>query len=231
MAGGGGGAWKVAYADFVTAMMAFFLVMWLVGQSQKVKEAIAEGFNPPSPARKTNRQSNRQTKTAVINPTQEKKAVGVAEPPTPYRQRAASSRKFNPMQSATLVFFADNSAELDEESQERLKQLVPWIAGKAQKIEIRGHASRRPLPPDSQYHDLWELCYARCQATSKFLEQQGIAVQRMRLSQAGGYEPYSNRSEPEAQARNSRVEVALLNELVTDMELTEESPKEPDALE
>ena len=32
-----GGAWKVAYADFVTAMMAFFLVMWLVGQSPKVK--------------------------------------------------------------------------------------------------------------------------------------------------------------------------------------------------
>ena len=30
-----GGAWKVAYADFVTAMMAFFLVMWLVTQSQR----------------------------------------------------------------------------------------------------------------------------------------------------------------------------------------------------
>ena len=32
-----GGAWKVAYADFVTAMMAFFLVMWIVGQSAEVK--------------------------------------------------------------------------------------------------------------------------------------------------------------------------------------------------
>src|SRR5688500_11556456 len=35
-----GGAWKVAYADFVTAMMAFFLVMWLVNQSKAVKEAV-----------------------------------------------------------------------------------------------------------------------------------------------------------------------------------------------
>jgi chemotaxis protein MotB len=34
MAGGGGGAWKVAYADFVTAMMAFFLVMWIVAREQ-----------------------------------------------------------------------------------------------------------------------------------------------------------------------------------------------------
>ena len=42
-----GGAWKVAYADFVTAMMAFFLVMWIVGQSQKVKQSIAGYFSDP----------------------------------------------------------------------------------------------------------------------------------------------------------------------------------------
>ena len=35
-----GGAWKVAYADFVTAMMAFFLVMWLVGQSKAIKAGV-----------------------------------------------------------------------------------------------------------------------------------------------------------------------------------------------
>jgi chemotaxis protein MotB len=44
-----GGAWKVAYADFVTAMMAFFLVLWLVSSAPKpVKEAIAGYFNDPS---------------------------------------------------------------------------------------------------------------------------------------------------------------------------------------
>jgi chemotaxis protein MotB len=42
-----GGAWKVAYADFVTAMMAFFLVMWLVGQSKGVKASIASYFRNP----------------------------------------------------------------------------------------------------------------------------------------------------------------------------------------
>ncbi len=47
--GGGhhGGAWKVAYADFVTAMMAFFLVMWILGQSEEVKDAIAGYYNDP----------------------------------------------------------------------------------------------------------------------------------------------------------------------------------------
>jgi len=48
MAGkGGGGAWKVAYADFVTAMMALFLVLWLVSQDQKIKEAVQRSFTNP----------------------------------------------------------------------------------------------------------------------------------------------------------------------------------------
>ncbi len=47
-AGHHGGAWKVAYADFVTAMMAFFLVMWLVNQSQVIKDNVAGYFNDPA---------------------------------------------------------------------------------------------------------------------------------------------------------------------------------------
>ena len=42
-----GGAWKVAYADFVTAMMALFMVLWISSQDQKIKEAIARSFTNP----------------------------------------------------------------------------------------------------------------------------------------------------------------------------------------
>jgi len=47
--GGGhhGGAWKVAYADFVTAMMALFIVLWILGQSKDVKDAVAGYFKDP----------------------------------------------------------------------------------------------------------------------------------------------------------------------------------------
>src|SRR5689334_1764572 len=47
MAGKGGGAWKVAYADFATAMMAFFLVMWITTQNKAVKESVAQYFENP----------------------------------------------------------------------------------------------------------------------------------------------------------------------------------------
>lgn len=46
-AGHHGGAWKVAFADFMTAMMAFFLVMWLVTQSDEVKQNVASFFSNP----------------------------------------------------------------------------------------------------------------------------------------------------------------------------------------
>ena len=47
MAAGGGGSWKVAYADFVTAMMAFFMVMWLTAQDPKIKAEIERAFKKP----------------------------------------------------------------------------------------------------------------------------------------------------------------------------------------
>ena len=59
MAGHGGGAWKVAYADFVTAMMAFFLVMWITAQSKPVKQAISQYFNDPGRRRRNRRATPR----------------------------------------------------------------------------------------------------------------------------------------------------------------------------
>ena len=43
-----GGSWKVALADFMTALMAFFLVMWLIGQSEESKKTISDYFSTPS---------------------------------------------------------------------------------------------------------------------------------------------------------------------------------------
>ena len=52
--GGGhhGGAWKVAYADFVTAMLALFIVLWLLSSSEQVKKAVGGYFTDPTGKRK-----------------------------------------------------------------------------------------------------------------------------------------------------------------------------------
>lgn len=67
--GGGhhGGSWKVAYADFVTSMMAFFLVMWLIAQSETVRESVAGYFQNPTGFKKGGDQSVLPNKgTSVI---------------------------------------------------------------------------------------------------------------------------------------------------------------------
>src|SRR3954454_6800098 len=48
-----GGSWKVAYADFVTAMMAFFMVMWIMGLSDDTRTKIQGYFNDPMAFNKT----------------------------------------------------------------------------------------------------------------------------------------------------------------------------------
>ncbi len=117
--------------------------------------------------------------------------------------------------AGTIVPFEESLPELNDQAKERLKQLVPLLLGKRSKIEIRGHATRHPLTKESPFKDAWQLCYARCLAVRQCLEQAGVEAERIRLSQAGVYEPYTIREGREKQ--NARVEVFLLNERVEDL--------------
>jgi hypothetical protein len=123
-----------------------------------------------------------------------------------------------------VLLFEEGSAELDARAQQELQQFVAMLAGKPQKIEIRGHASRRPLPHGSDFHDAWQLSYARCLSTMRFLSDQGISPVRFRLSQAGAHEPYREGNEIHALA-DSRVEVFMLSELAEQLVGTPHVPQ------
>jgi chemotaxis protein MotB len=81
-----GGAWKVAYADFVTAMMALFIVLWIVGQNQKVKVAVAGYFKQVdlvSQQASAGAPSERPTPIALPLPTEAAAAAAAEAPPQP----------------------------------------------------------------------------------------------------------------------------------------------------
>jgi chemotaxis protein MotB len=205
MAAHGGGAWKVAYADFVTAMMAFFLVMWITAQSEPVKQAVAEHFNTPfgwSEAR-----GKHPPKTVI---EAQRKAIPTGRPNEIVADVRTQKRRFEDI--STCIYFPDGTTELDNTAQQALARLVPHLAGKLQRIEIRGHSSRYPLPPNPRAP--WDLCYARCLATMNYLQQKGISPERVRVSLAAGNEPQSDETDALSQAQNSRVEILLLNEFV-----------------
>jgi len=215
MAGGGGGAWKVAYADFVTAMMAFFLVMWIVAQNKDSKEAISAYFRDPFG------DSSRPSGTGRLEGSELK----LRQPPDSKNKGGAKvpilkmihDRHGTPVGS--YVQFADDATELDEAARERLTDLIPLLIGKQNKIEIRGHTSRRRPGPGVQFNP-WKQSYDRCIATMAFLAEHGIDSSRIRLSQAGTHEPSVGSETADWQARNSRVEVIMLNEYVDDFAVT-----------
>jgi chemotaxis protein MotB len=230
MAGkGGGGAWKVAYADFVTAMMAFFLVMWIVAQNKPVREAVAQYFKnplasagPPSgpPARialegglphfRSIAPAQRGHGRSLSETDDDASAHGASKafgPKLPAHDKDAS-------RTGALIQFAEDSAELDEQAREHLQAMIPGLLGKPNRIEIRGHATGRPLPASSRYADAWQLSYARSVATMKFFIEQGIEPNRIRLSQGGAFEPQGKPGEVDWAAQNSRVEVYILSEFV-----------------
>jgi chemotaxis protein MotB len=234
MAGKGGGAWKVAYADFVTAMMAFFLVMWITSQSDDVKKAIGGYFQDPWGT------SHENITPSMKSPTGLKGDAPMADVPTGIlRERFPQANMENATEDedgaasvwqqkqkvhllanndrnlpALVVNFAEASAELQPAAQKRLVDLLPALKGKRNKLEIRAHSTRRPLPAGSAFRDHWQLCYERSLSTMRFLESNGIEPERIRLSQSAAYDPLTTRFEAEWQDENNCAEIFLLTEVV-----------------
>ncbi len=235
MAGKGGGAWKVAYADFVTAMMAFFLVMWITSQNDDVKKAIGGYFQDPWG------RSTETTSPSFHTATGLKGDAPFAEIPSGIlserwpqanhenatEKDAGAASVWQQKQKIHLLANTDrNAAGADRSTstrpppncrraaQERLTNLLPALLGKRNKLEIRAHSTRRPLPTNSPFRDHWQLCYERSLSTMKFLESKGVESERIRLSQSAAYDPITTRFESAWQDENNCVEVFLLTEVV-----------------
>jgi chemotaxis protein MotB len=204
MAGKGGGAWKVAYADFVTAMMAFFMVMWLTTQKEGVKEAVAGYFRDPFATYKGTEKGAAGAAKPVDNPKYGHTA-------TPQKRELAPSGDDADFQFSVL--FEVGKAELEPGESESLDKIAQAISGKLNRVEVRAHCLRRPLPAGSPYKDHWDLCYAQCQLVKRRLEELGIEPERIRLSQAEGNEPLANSLNHDELKLNSRVDVILLTDL------------------
>ncbi len=154
---GGGGAWKVAYADFVTAMMAFFMVMWLVSQKPETKQAIENYFNDPfAYSRLSTRVSSRPSvspnSSNSASPKKKIRAATIArrrhnDPEAEERKKATLKIVRDPERttSGVIIYFEEGINELTEEAEKSLEDLKPSLVGLPQKIDIRGHSARQSI--------------------------------------------------------------------------------------
>lgn len=113
-----GGAWKVAFADFMTSMMAFFLVMWLVGQKQEIKEAVAGYFRDPGKFTQEGRAGALKGSDAAVK--SEAPSLAVVVPPTKQESHASGEER----QAMTLAARSILDALEREEEFQRLRDNI-----------------------------------------------------------------------------------------------------------
>ena len=194
-----GGAWKVAYADFVTAMMAIFIVLWLFTQADtKLRHQIAQYFRDPGvlpngavKSRETPKAMPRQIVVVQDDGEKEflegqKKMIDEA-----LKQAAAQSSELALVRNQVIVQVTDAglsievmddgrdllfdllSARLKPALVELLKRLGAELGRLPNRIQIGGHTDGRPFAPDSGITN-WELAFARANAARRVLDASGL---------------------------------------------------------
>jgi len=200
-----GGAWKVAYADFVTAMMALFIVLWLMSSSTKeTKAAIAGYFKDPSgTANKVGttlagtgenfqltKENMAQLKEKLQKTIQNindldklKKNIEMTV--------TAEGLRIELLESEKGTFFDSGSAKLNQSGQELLTLLAAELEKVPNHVSIEGHTDAKPYTGKSSYSN-WELSADRANAARRLMQQpeglrpdqvtqvRGFADQRLR---------------------------------------------------
>jgi chemotaxis protein MotB len=192
-----GGAWKVAYADFVTAMMALFIVLWLMNTSDHVRKLIAGYFNDPrgrasltgtdqagsddkQPLTRENVQQLKERLEKAILQTDQFKALSnqIEMKITP------EGLRIELLESKNGTFFDTGGTALNANGRELLTVLAQQLSRVPNSISIEGHTDSLPYANDAGYGN-WELSADRANAARRLMQEKGLRHDQ--VSQVRGY--------------------------------------------
>jgi len=191
-----GGAWKVAYADFVTAMMALFIVLWLMNSSKQVQEAIGGYFKDPTGTAKmvgsdmSGSGENflvSKENMAKLKEELQKTIRKVSNFEKLSRQIemtvTAEGLRIELMEDEKGTFFELGSPQPSNSCNELLKALAQEIGKLPNHVSIEGHTDSRPYGKDS--YSNWELSVDRANAARRLMQTGGLTAEQ--ISQVRGY--------------------------------------------
>ncbi len=185
-AGHHGGAWKVAYADFVTAMMALFIVLWLMNSSKQVQEAVGGYFKDPTGTSKmvgTNQSGagDNFTLTRENMPKLKEQLESVIRK-APELEKLKShiemtitseGLRIELLETEAGTFFESGSVEPTEAGRSLLIALAHEIGKLPNKVSLEGHTDSRPYSGAGNYSN-WELSADRANATRRLMQQNSL---------------------------------------------------------
>jgi chemotaxis protein MotB len=193
-----GGAWKVAYADFVTAMMSLFIVLWLMNSSEKVKKAVAGYFNDPRGTATmlgTTMTGTGETVTAASADNMQKLKEKLEEEIRARKDLQKLSKqieititpeglRIELLEDKNGTFYQSGSARLSASGQELLGLLAGELKTLPNSLLIEGHTDAEQYSDDTSYSN-WELSADRANSARRLLQQDGVRGNQ--VTQVRGY--------------------------------------------
>ena len=192
-----GGAWKVAYADFVTAMMALFIVLWLMNSSKQIQVAVGGYFKDPSGTSKMVG-SNMSGSGESFALSKEDMPRLKEELQKAVRKMADFEKLQNQIQMTVTseglriellesekgTFFDTGKPHPSANGRELLVTLAAELGKLPNKISIEGHTDSKPYAGKGEYSN-WELSTDRANAARRLMETSGLAPDQ--VVQVRGY--------------------------------------------
>ena len=181
-----GGAWKVAYADFVTAMMALFIVLWLMNSSQQIKEAVGGYFKDPTgTAKQVGSDMLGAGENFIVNKDnmeqlKEELQRAVREVPNFDKLKnhidmtvTNEGLRIELTESATGTFFDSGSTKISTDGDDIILLLAEELGKLPNKVAIEGHTDSKPYAEGATYTN-WELSTDRANAARRLMQEHGI---------------------------------------------------------
>ena len=176
----------MAYADFVTAMMALFIVLWLMNSSKQVQEAVGGYFKDPTGTAKMVGSDMRGSGDNFIvskdNMKELKEQLQKSIREVPKFDKLQShidmtvtneGLRIELTESATGTFFESGSAKMSADGSDLLKTLAQELGKLPNHVAIEGHTNSKPYPPTAAYTN-WELSADRANAARRLMTQNGF---------------------------------------------------------
>jgi chemotaxis protein MotB len=216
-----GGAWKVAYADFVTAMMALFIVLWLMSADEKVKEAISAFFNNPTgPGTQTGsaaagagnaiqltkedmaklREKMEQALKTMPNFRAMKDHVEMTVTPDGLRIEL--------LETEAGMFFESGRPMPSASGAELLARLAEELGKLPNKLLIEGHTDAKAFVTRGGAYSNWELSTDRANAARRLMEVHGVRADQVAQVRGFAERQLRHPQDPESPS-NRRISVIV----------------------
>jgi chemotaxis protein MotB len=181
-----GGAWKVAYADFVTAMMALFIVLWLMNTDAGVQKAVGAYFKDPTGSGKMLGSSlggvgeSLQLEAKDMKVLKERLSSALKSVPEFQKLQqhvemmiTGEGLRIELLETAKGVFFESGNSSPTESARKVIRAISSELGKLPNRILIEGHTDSQPYGQASQYSN-WELSSDRANAARRLMEGSGL---------------------------------------------------------